>query len=57
MGDGRLDDEDLVDHLKLLSQRDLQHINLDKKEVANSIVEGSYLKSEKYHENDLLPCF
>ena len=57
MGDGGLDNEDMVDHLKLLPQRDLQHINLDRKKVANSIGEGSYLKSEKYHENDLLPCF
>ena len=57
MGDGGLDNEDMVDHLKLLPQRDLQHINLDRKKVANSIGEGSYLKSKKYHEKDLLPCF
>ena len=29
----------------------------ERKLQIQSVIKGSYLKSEKYHENDLLPCF
>ena len=65
MGDGGLDNEDVVDQVKLLPQGDLQHVHLHnergeedaKTKNGRGLEKWLDLKSKKHHENDLLSCF
>ena len=65
VGDGGLDNEDVVDQVKLLPQRDLQNVHLHnergeegaKTKTGRESKNWLDLKSKKHHENDLLSCF